>query len=75
MFRDLTDRLNQIKGYATKDTATRKMVEVLGTTNASAFVTRNDNDRWVIVLLHNYNDHHVSMYATHKNNNVIALGG
>ena len=74
MFRDLTDRLNQIKGYATKAMATRKMVEVLGETNASAFVTRNDNDRWIIVMLYNHNDHHVSMYATHKNSNVIALG-
>lgn len=74
MFKDVTDSLNQIKGYASKEIATRKMVEVLGETDSRAFVTRNDHDRWVIVLLYNYNDHQVFMYAIQKNNNIIAIG-
>jgi hypothetical protein len=77
LVRDCTTNIDSIKGYATKEMAAKKRDEVfaeLTEMSVNTMLVRNTAGRWVIVLAHNPNAHHISMYAIHKNNNIMVFG-
>ncbi len=73
-FRNASEMLDSCKGYATKEMAEKKMIEVLGDSDAVALVAKNGANRWIIILIHNPDSHHVSMFAIHKNKNIVVIG-